>query len=290
MKLLTPFFILVFLLSIGTVYADVECEEMFDSTSLRVKGTIKATDVVAARNCIESAEKLSSLVALDSPGGDVYAAMELGRLLRENRLMAAVPLPPGQCMSSCVFVLAGSIDRNVYGKIGIHRPYSMKTGLIDFEDAQSQYKKTRTDIKNYLNEMNITSSLFDAMERIPPEKMRILTREEVDGFGLDDIDPVEQEVRDANEADLRGISRLEYMRRVSEASQICWAGIGPNSSRDEFQNAFDCEAAYSWGLNTRVFKERRDNVRICRQLWQKFGPESNEFRECKREVMLGVRP
>lgn len=294
MKRLTPLFIFMILLSIGTVYADVDCEIRKKSYGtgtrrlIRITGTIQATDVIAVKECIENANNLNSLVViLNSRGGDVYAGMELGRLLRKNRLDVMVPIP-AQCMSSCVLVLVGSVDRMIYGKIGIHRPYSTKTGVIGFEDAQSQYQKNRSDIKNYLNEMNITSSIFDAMERIPPEKIRILTTKEVDEFGLDDIDPVEQEVRDANEADLRGISKQEYLRRVSEGSQVCWNDKAV--SDEEIQNILDCENAYSWGLITSVYKERYNKTfSICREVGKQFGFNSNEARKCEREVMLGVR-
>ena len=69
------------------------------------------------------------------------------------------------------------------------------TGIIKFEAAQKRYQATRSDVENYLREMNIPTSLFVAIERIPPENMKYLSKEELNEFGLNKRDPVEQEVR-----------------------------------------------------------------------------------------------
>jgi ATP-dependent protease ClpP protease subunit len=49
-------------------------------------------------------------IKLDSPGGSVAAAMEIGRLMRKYRMAAAV-MPNSICVSACVLIYAGAVAR-----------------------------------------------------------------------------------------------------------------------------------------------------------------------------------
>ena len=92
-----------------------------------LQGSITPEDVYAARE-MESLIKrgrqriAGNTVSLSGNGGDVDAAMEVGRLLR--RLGVSTFVARGnQCLSSCVFAFMGGDRRSVAGRIGIHRPY-----------------------------------------------------------------------------------------------------------------------------------------------------------------------
>ena len=75
-------------------------------------------------------------LTLDSEGGDVYAALRIGRMLRKARAWTHV-LKGSKCISACVFLLAGSVRRDVDGGVvGIHRPYSSDTEALSFEEMQ----------------------------------------------------------------------------------------------------------------------------------------------------------
>ena len=59
---------------------------------------------------------------INSPGGSVSAAMAIGRRFRKERAWLGVN---GSCISACVLILAGAVDRQIgkSGVVGIHRPY-----------------------------------------------------------------------------------------------------------------------------------------------------------------------
>ncbi len=272
--------------------AKVNCKNLTEegallsTAELHIFDEITANDPSLVEKCIEKHPRLLQPY-LNSPGGDVYAAMEIGRLLRINRRNALVT-PQSQCMSSCVLILAGAVSRSSFGTIGIHRPYSTETGIIKFEEAQNQYQKTRSDIERYLREMNIPTSLFAAMERIPPEKIKILTAQEIKEFGLNDTDPVEQEVRNAYRADQRGISIQEYFRRIDEAERICHINWTTAKTTD-IQDFHDCKEAVSWGLTTSVYRSRIIKRSVCKKVEMKYGFFSKEKNSCLREVMTGAR-
>lgn len=126
-----------------------------------------ADRIVASRN-------RNSIFQLDSAGGDVEAAIKIGRELRSLGAMAAV-LEDATCASSCVFVLAGATTRVAAGQIGIHRPYSLRTDLRDYNSIQTEQRKLSRMAKEYLEEMNVTPQLYDAMMRVNSEKIRILS-------------------------------------------------------------------------------------------------------------------
>src|SRR5690348_3816092 len=63
-----------------------------------------------------------TLQIVDSPGGDVVAAMQAGRILRRELAHTVVAID-SICASACVFMYLGGVYRTSFGKIGLHRPY-----------------------------------------------------------------------------------------------------------------------------------------------------------------------
>jgi hypothetical protein len=84
------------------------------------------------------------------------------------------------------------------------------------------------DIRAYLREMNVSERLADDMLSVEPDRVRILTRAELKGYGLADPDPaerqrraIENEVMDAREANQLGLDRSEHTRRKALGENIC---------------------------------------------------------------------
>lgn len=167
-------------------------------------------------------------VMIDSPGGDVYAAMELGRLFRANQVGISLDRwndGHAQCASACILAWAGAPMRLLGGMPGddralvIHRPYGFADAERDFADSSDKWKTLQADIRQYLSEMNIPPTLLDAMNEVSLEDGRALTPAELSKYLLSVEDPAYSELYDASEARKRGISRMEYLsrkRRVAE--------------------------------------------------------------------------
>ena len=104
-------------------------------------GYITSADVYGAR-VMESLLKngkqriAGNVVSFASNGGEVEAAMELGRVLRKLGVTAVVA-EGDQCLSSCVFAFMGGDRRTVAGRIGIHRPYF--TSSRDVPDRRARW-------------------------------------------------------------------------------------------------------------------------------------------------------
>jgi hypothetical protein len=65
-------------------------------------------------------------VELNSPGGDVIAAMQIGEIIRKDWLWTSVSDEPQAegCLSACVLIFAAGANRILGGdsRVGIHRP------------------------------------------------------------------------------------------------------------------------------------------------------------------------
>ncbi|BDD88015.1 ATP-dependent Clp protease proteolytic subunit [Desulfofustis limnaeus] len=282
--------VLIFSLFVIHAHAKVECNELKKNeiilweAELLIFDEITADDPFLVQKCIDKYPSLATF--LDSPGGDIDAAMTIGKILRTNRKSVFVK-QSSQCVSACVLILAGAVNRAPYGIIGIHRPYSTRTGIVNFDYAQNKYQKIKSDVENYLRLMNIPASLFSAMERIPPEETKILTAHEIDAYGLSGMDPVENEVQNAYYADQRGVSIQEYIRRKEEAKRLCKQSY--KTSSNDMLSEFDCREAVSWGLTTSVYNSRRMRLSLCDKDKMNYGLESREYNSCVREIMNGTK-
>lgn len=207
-------------------YSDVT--ERVDGCSSRagcymLTGPITEKDATAIENIVHGLQQKGHLTPrfdLNSSGGDIISAMKIGRLIRKIRGIVLIAVP-AKCYSSCVFVLAGGTQRLVGGEVGIHRPYFIRTGKLTYEEGQRDYAKLRDLSREYLFEMNLPGALFDAMVKVPSEQIRILSKEEVSFFGLNQTDIVEQDLQDSADAQRYGVSKVEYLTRKSRAEAIC---------------------------------------------------------------------
>jgi ATP-dependent protease ClpP protease subunit len=149
---------------------------------------------------------------IDCPGGDVYAAMVLGRLLRSNRAMISI-LGDAQCASACILVWVGAPMRAIApgAQLIIHRPYNFATAGTAFSATSAEWKAMQADIRAYLTEMNTPITLLDAMNQVPPEASHVLTGNELDQYLMSGNDPAWNELWDTTQASKRGISRGKYL-------------------------------------------------------------------------------
>jgi hypothetical protein len=160
---------------------------------------------------------------VDSTGGNVAAAIAIGRMLRVARMPISIPKGQ-QCISACVLVLAGAVTRNYGGRVGIHRPYfdlSNKLRPLQPNEVRLGYADLLQTIRTYLREMNVSERLADDMLAIDPVNVRYLQYDELEQYGLKWHDPVEQETLDLQEAQSLGLDRREYIRRQAIEQMKC---------------------------------------------------------------------
>jgi len=142
------------------------------------------------------------ILLLDSPGGHVQAAMELGATIRRLGLAVVVArpggggahdasLPPGICYSACVYALMGGTRRVVppQSRVAVHRMYNYET---NFDAAQGGFVSERyyddggmrRKLSNYARRMGVDSGIIDSAERGSSDQVHVLTRAEIQRWRL----------------------------------------------------------------------------------------------------------
>jgi len=161
-----------------------------DSTcvlSVRLHGRLDRSRVRLIEQAIQrrdaAARALGRDVALrvdaDSTGGEVFAGMEIGRLLR--RAGASLSVGKGAaCISACVFALIGAASRSVAdgARVGIHRPSLGGPGNDPRVESMSGA------IALYADEMKVSRGLIDDMMAVPADRIRFLTPADLARYGI----------------------------------------------------------------------------------------------------------
>jgi hypothetical protein len=101
----------------------------------------------------------SFVVDLDTPGGDIVAAMEIGNVIRSQSLMIRVPRD-AERSSACIFIQIAGVQRWVLdgARIGLHRPHFNPDYFVALSpaEARSKYEAILVDINAYYLRMGST--------------------------------------------------------------------------------------------------------------------------------------
>lgn len=160
-------------------------------------------------------------VELDSVGGSVDAAIEIGRFLRAGEANAIVA-EKERCASACLFILAGAVTRTVNGSLGIHRPFlETPSRPMTTADVKRTMTQRQEQLRAFFREMNIAERLADDMMMIPSAQIKWLSPEEIGSYGLGVDDPVIKETKILVAARKYGLSRMEYEARWRRVQEMC---------------------------------------------------------------------
>lgn len=257
--------------------------------SYRISGTINSqmeSDFRTLYNALkgdtffqrQKVNYVTPMVHINSEGGSVSSAIRIGRMLRDLNAWTMVPAA-GACSSSCVFLLIGGVDRNAWGRVGVHRPYfeSLDRRRTQAE-VSADIRALDTMIMTYLRDMNISLNFLDFMKGVPADQMRWLSESDLQTFGLSAPDPVFDELRTAQEAWRYGTTSAIFRQRMVESGR-CFSGARLGSLPP---GASDCQQAALYGIRVDELRLRRQRVsNVCR------GMASTTFVDCERDVMIG---
>lgn len=193
---------------------------VFDHAHVEIYGEISAEDAKTLPRLVDELKDRSGwrsyegnavmLVRLNSQGGNVAAAMRIGRILRANNAQVWVQ---GECSSACIFVLASGVDRNVItdSRIGLHRPYFEQSRFADLPagEAKKVYADLIAECRGYLRDMGMEDKLLDSMLRIPSQDVRYISWTEAHDLGLSGTDPAYAEWARAKDLKRLGPERLK---------------------------------------------------------------------------------
>jgi len=152
--------------------------------SIYLDGPIDPGATARVVNLIHAERISRATVFLNSPGGSLVTAMQLGRVLREHAFDTRVGArttdvarpTAGTCHSACPFVLAGGVRRSLEmgSAIGLHRAENR----VSVGDEGAFQHVVRTQVVLYLAEMGVQPEVADIMAAIPHDRIRDLTVDE----------------------------------------------------------------------------------------------------------------
>ena len=103
---------------------------------------------------------------------------------------------------------------------------------------------------------------------MPPERIKYLSDEDAERYGLVGTDPVYDEQQTARKAARYGTTSADYRRRDALSEQLCWPGghwpPPTGTTREELRDASHCKAAMLYGLSKSEYLRRREiSDRVC---------------------------
>jgi len=139
--------------------------------------------------------QLHGVVLLDSPGGHVIAAMELGQTIRRLGMAIVVARPggagglaqlySGRCYSACVYALMGGRRRVVppQSRVGVHRMFNYSTNFSFADGFVSERSlddgEMRRRLSRYSQAMGVSPAVIELAEHTSPDYLRVLTPGEI---------------------------------------------------------------------------------------------------------------
>lgn len=217
-----------------------------DQVRLRIFGQIRPEDAKQALTLIRKAQDQSDKglasgqpnlwVSLDSRGGNIIAAMEIGRLLRAASAHILVD-QDAECSSACIFLLASGVDRWVLdgSRLGLHRPFFEQSlfARLSVQDAKKLYSELIERCKRYFIQMGMSDDLFRRMLSIPSQKIEYIDRKLAESVGLIGEDPAYAEWLRAKDVERLGEEQVKQRDRFVECLnagilyETCLKRFGP---------------------------------------------------------------
>jgi hypothetical protein len=161
-----------------------------------LRGTIVQGDDQKLLQFYRANHPVLSNFLLISPGGNVGAAINIGRLFRKYLIMAYAPVEvsPGVrerpwgdangkivdwcsgqscvCASACALIWFGAVERE--GEVGLHRPTTEDPTFRALPPAEASniYRKILSSVTDYLDEMETPRPMIDAMVSTSSSEIR----------------------------------------------------------------------------------------------------------------------
>ncbi len=188
---------------------------------LRYVGKINGDFAAMMQRVTQVADELGiakRVLDIDSSGGMVEDAIRAGDRIAESRWTVWVR-EGAVCHSACVFILGAGDVRMISGRVGIHRIIRMSSTATTRVELNRELRAVYDRVRDYLERNGAATAVADMMMAVPNRNLRLLTAEELSLYGLDGVNPAQDD-----------LDRLRLMRKCGEDFV---------ARRDAFVRAFD---------------------------------------------------
>ncbi|MGY9048517.1 hypothetical protein P775_03810 [Puniceibacterium antarcticum] len=156
-----------------------------DGSLWRLEGGIEPGDASRIIAQIDAAEPAIQTLILQSPGGAVSDALDLGRHLRAQGLATRM-LDGEYCYSACPYMLAGGATRDIAtgASVGVHQHYFGQNTLLPAFVAVEDIQRGQGEVMIYLQEMGIDPLVMQHALTTPSDEIYVLLPEELEQYGF----------------------------------------------------------------------------------------------------------
>lgn len=157
----------------------------YENAEYRLEGGISPGDADRLISQIDEAEPPIETLILQSPGGSVTDALDLGRHLRQKGIATRM-LPGEYCFSACPYLLAGGVSRDIPddASVGVHQHSFGENTLLPAFLAVEDIQRGQAEVMDYLDSMGIDPRVMRHAMATPADEIYILLPEELDRYGF----------------------------------------------------------------------------------------------------------
>ncbi|SOD56819.1 hypothetical protein [Pseudoxanthomonas wuyuanensis] len=188
---------------------------------LRYTGKINAEFTALMERVSNIASRMGigkRVLDIGSSGGRVEDAIRAGDIIGASQWTLWVR-DGAICHSSCVLILAAGDNRMIAGKVGIHRMMRINSAASTRAELTQELRDVYGQLKDYLERNGAAVTVADLMMTVPNRKLRLLTSAELDEYGLQGPNAVQDD-----------LDRIQLTRKCGE---------GFVRRKDDFQLAFE---------------------------------------------------
>lgn len=145
-----------------------------------LEGAIANGDAPRIVKQIEELSPSPTRAILNSPGGSVRDALELGRALRDAGMDTEMR-KDDICYSACPYLLAAGVQRSVPEDafVGVHQHYFGESTLLPAFIAVEDIQRGQGEVMRYLDQMGIDPLVMQHALATPPDEIYVLLPEEL---------------------------------------------------------------------------------------------------------------
>jgi hypothetical protein len=283
------FAFLVVILSINALVAETSIEAVnseFPSVKIHISGTISKSDADFIAQRDTELRYAFVEIYLDSQGGDVSAALRIGRAIRKYEGFTLVE-ESRRCYSSCALIFIAGVKRFNWGSIGLHRPYLASTPQSR-QTIEREAPQMLQNVKTYIQEMGVTDRFYQEMVNADPSGMKVYNSENIRDV-VPETDPTFDEILISFNARKYGVDTVEMRKRFVAADRCPMVdyyfacreailhGIDPRPAKDRWQQNGKCDFTDDEvkTLRSMTPAERRDHPLTLKQ------------ESCRRSIYTG---
>ena len=158
-------------------------------SEIYIDGDIDSQTLLGIKNIVDKNKLNQAMIIINSDGGNLYEATQIGLYIRENNFTTDVGTYSGvwgeslagECYSSCVYLYIGGkyrfYDKN--SKFGVHQFYTVNKNNKNNSNLEESTQYVASYLLTYIRDMGVDVALFNKVSEQTSDDIELLDYEEM---------------------------------------------------------------------------------------------------------------